>query len=702
MINFNKYPFFRLLSPFGLGILIALTLDLYNLKLAILLVFTGLMTLFVLQFFINKSFNFRWLIGANIVLLMLTAGMLNVLVNQMATAPKHDKLIESSEGPYIARITDVPVEREATTRVNLELLAILKNDSLLQLNEKVLCYFEKTPKLDSLNYGSIISFSGRLRPVDPPKNPGQFDYREYLSRKGIFYQVYLKQNSWHASSLKNQNPIYSIAYRLRNHLLNVLQTHQLSGDEYAVAAAVLLGYDESLPAYLRKGYVAAGAMHVLCVSGLHVGIVFLIFSFLLKPVKNKGIQGVLKTLFLLLIIWTYALITGLSPSIQRASLMISFVLLGKLFGRKGFALNSVAASAFFLLLINPQNLLNIGFQLSYAAVFGILLLHKPISNLFYFRIKILAIAWDATALALAAQLATTPFVLYYFYQFPLYFWLSNLLLMPLSFLVIVTGMALLLLYYLPLIPLYIGKILSSMIYLMNTGIQFIESLPYAVLKGLYINGFEFALIAMTLVLIILLIKKKRSIFAFSSIVLILLITVSFTNRNFKNRQQLSFVVYDINKQSAVDFILAKDHILLVDSSLKDDSFSKEFFLQGNWVSKGLSTTPAYLFFEQNSYDSDLLTKRKNLISFGGKLILLWDKSLACSDSLSFRPHIDWVLIRGKNKENLQQILNCYEPKMIILDGSVPYYSAEKWKESAIRFDIPIYYTKEEGAYIHNY
>jgi competence protein ComEC len=701
MINFNKYPFFRILVPFGLGIFLALNWDLTPYNHQLLILSGGLLISFFLQILLNKSYSFRWLVGVNVILLMIFAGILNVVINETAVKEENLLKIPQAEGTFIARIIDVPIEREATIKATLELIAISNGDSILRNENKVLAYFQKIPNSTTLKYGDIISFATSPKTVEPPKNPGQFNYKEYLSGKSIHFQVYLNEDSWFLTPYQSQNPVYALAYQLRDHLLNVLTTHQLSGEEYAVAAAILLGYDDSLPAYLRKGYVAAGAMHVLCVSGLHVGIVFLIFSFLLKPLKDKGMQGIMKTVFLLLIIWSYALITGLSPSIQRASIMISFVLLGRLFGRKGFALNSVAASAFILLLLNPQNLLEIGFQLSYAAVFGILLLHRPIASLLYFKTKIPSLLWDATALAIAAQLATTPFVLYYFHQFPVYFWLSNLFLMPLSFIVIVTGMALLMLHYLPIIPALIGKALSAMVYVMNTGIQWIESLPMSVLKGLFINRIEFLALMLILVSLIFLIRKKQARFAILASVISFFILVSFTARKIDNSKQMSFVVYDLNKQSAVDFIVAQDHLLLADSNVLEDNFSREFFMEGNWVEKGLSLEPSQVFFQQEIYENEFLSKYKHLISFGGKLLLLWQNNKRCNDSLTFRPEVDWVLIRGKQRENLQQILNCYQPGMLILDGSVPYYIAEKWKTKALEKQIPLHYTKKDGAFYYN-
>lgn len=224
----------------------------------------------------------------------------------------------------------------------------------------------------------------------------------------------------------------------------------IEGDEYSVAAAILLGYDDELPPELRQNYVTAGSMHVLCVSGLHVGIIFLVFSTILSFLDKYGaVFKILKFCILLLIMWTYAFIAGLAPSILRATIMISFIVIGKIIKRNGVIINSIAASAFVILAIEPEDLFNIGFQLSYAAVIGIVVLQRPIYNVFYIKNKILDKIWELTSVTLAAQFATAPFTIFYFNQFPLYFWLSNLFMTPLSTVVIIGGMIMLLVSFIP-------------------------------------------------------------------------------------------------------------------------------------------------------------------------------------------------------------------------------------------------------------
>lgn len=701
MFNRHKYPFIRLLIPFGLGVWIGLNSFLSIPDSLLFPFFASLTILAVLSAIWLKSYRWRWFFGITISLSLILGGMLIVnLRNPLNNANHLVHQEQQAEGLFVARIIEPPQIRELTVKATLTLISYQKQDSLKPLSGKFLAYFQRTENMPEFAYGDIIAFDKKPEMPEKPGNPGQFDYGGYLANRHIYHQIYLRSDNWFKTGFSDLNPVYSLAYAMRDKLLQVMRQNKLTGDEFGVAAAILLGYDESLPAYLRKGYVAAGAMHVLCVSGLHVGIVFLIFNFLLGFLHRKGWQKSMKTILLLGIVWFYALLTGLSPSIQRASLMISFVLIGQLTNRKGFAVNSIAASAFFLLLIRPENLLEIGFQLSYAAVLGIILLQRPIASVIYVKNKYLAKVWDVTAVALAAQLATTPFVLYYFHQFPSYFWLSNLFLVPLSFIIIVCGMGLLLLSFVPVVSLLLGNALSALIFMMNWIIRWIEKLPGSVIQGLYVNVAEFALLLSIVLLLVLIVSTKKLRLSFLLLSLGIVLFASFAWRRYEQSNSTKLVVYDLKKHSVVDFIHGREHILMTDSSTLADEFVKGFHLEGNWVESGLTTDPDYFAPDAKSISLNYLTKHENLISFDQKLLAIWKDDGACDDSLSFRPHIDWMLVSGRESEKLEEILNCYDVELLILDGSVPPYYVKAWKQAAFEAGVELYHTSEQGAYIY--
>lgn len=698
MINWHKYPFIRLIVPYGFGIWLAINVK--GLPFNTILVLFGLgMLVLLLAYFFLMQFRMRWVFGAALYFTLLLGGMTQIMLSNREMAKNTEIPTLEAQEYFVARIIEAPVVREQSVKLLLELKSLHHaGHPGDRINGRLLAYLQLGDTIPDVSYGDFIAFSQTPAPVESPTNPGQFDYHSYLARQGVFYQVYLRENEWKNLGVNQSNFLFRLAYLLRDKLLVVLQENGLQGETYAVASAILLGYDEVLPPYLRKGYVAAGAMHVLCVSGLHVGVIFLIAGFLLN-IFGKGKRAqYLKTSLLLLIIWFYALLTGLSPSVQRASLMISFFLLGKLISRHGYALNSIAASAFFILLFNPQSIMNLGFQLSYAAVIGIVLLHRPIASSLYIKNKLLKWVWEITALAIAAQLATSPFVIFYFHQFPVYFWLSNLFLVPMSFVIIVSGMSLLILSFLPVLPGYLGMAVSGLIYFMNLGVHWIENLPYSVITGLYFSWFEFLLTLLLLVMLWVFVQQRQKWMIYLSLLASIALFASFTSRKMDNNQQSVVIVYDINRHTAVDFIYGTNHILLADSTLAKDSRTIGYQIEGSWIERGLSLKPS--FVDPNSdFQNSFFKLQNGLISFQGKLFAIWDAEKQCENPLTYKPTVDLVLVTGSRRENLEQLLNCFIVKQIVLDGSMSAYHAKRWEEACLAKNIGFYNVSTQGAFL---
>ena len=462
-----------------------------------------------------------------------------------------------------------------------------------------------------------------------------------------------------------------------------------------MGAAILLGYDESLPAQVRNNYVAAGSMHILCVSGMHVGVIYLLASFLLNLFGKGKRRAIIKKVVLLLLIWFYALITGLSPSIMRSALMISFVIFGELIHRKGFTLNSIAASAFAILLVNPNNLFAMGFQLSYGAVIGIVLLQKPIYNLLFFKNKLLDRAWEITAVSLAAQVATMPFTVYYFNQFTPYFWLSNLLLTPLSFVVILTGMLLLTVSWVPWVNVAVGKLVWLSLHAMNWLVAGIEQLPLLV-KGLYMSDFQFALSLLLLLLLWLFVNLKRKRMMLEMLVVSVVFTLSMAWRSEKLAHQSHVIVYSLRNHTAISIVEGFDQMLLCDEDLLLEPSSIDYSLKGYWAERQLPMNPRCHTLTEDFAD-DLVLKREYLISAQGLLLVLWDPGTANGDDKQ-RFAVDYMIVRGKQKPDLDRMLGAYQVEMLLIDGSVPKYLSTEWIRQAESKNIA-YKNLGDGAFV---
>jgi len=685
MINWFKYPFIRLLMPFMLGIWLSFTyLNLSKNEVKLLLiavVFLGIVV-FVIASAV-KNYQYRWLFGVLLNLHLILIGVAIVHI-------RNDDL-ESDSDVWVARLTENPAEKEKSVKVILE----MQSDVGL-----VMAYLEKNERSLSLRYGDVIVFHERPKLVEPPMNPEQFDYKKYLARKGISYQVYLKNDSWEKLKESRVNRLYAFSYRLRDFLLETMRNLGVEGEEYSVAAAILLGYDDTLPTELRQKYVAAGSMHILCVSGMHVGVIFMVFSNMLGFLdKRKRWQNLLKQSLLLLLIWFYALLAGLAPSILRSTIMLSFVILGDMLKRNCILLNSLAASAFLLLCIDPSNLFNVGFLLSYCAVIGIVTLQKPIYNLLYIKPKFLDKLWEMTAVTLAAQIATAPFSIYYFHQFPTYFWLSNLFMGPISTVVITGGMVMLLIFFIPYINIGVAFCVKWLIYAMNLIVSWIENLPLSIVKSLYINNVEFACLLIALLLLMLVIEHKKKRLFFGMLSMLLIFSVSQLTRAVMQRGQMSMTVYSINKNTAIDFVCGNEHLMLCDTVLENDPSLLSFSVENNLVREGVFSNGTILSVNSAEFENMYLKKKTNIISFGGKTIGIFDKQSSFGVKMPYRPHLDYYLVIGKQNVDIERLLNCYVIDLLIIDGSVPYYLSQKIIKKAQESGLAYHDVNSDGAFV---
>ena len=685
MTNWFKYPFIRLLMPFALGIWLAFSyLDLSEKEVTIALVavvFLGV-ALFVIHSVV-KDYKYRWVFGVVLNLHLIIIGIAVVHI-------RNDDLDENCD-VWVARLAECPTEKEKSVKVMLKMQSE---------QGSVMAYFEKNERSLGLKYGDVIVFHEPPKLVEPPMNPEQFDYRKYLLRKGVTRQVYLKNDSWERLDENRANPVYAYAYRLRDYLLETMLNLGISGDEYAVASAILLGYDDTLPTELRRKYVTAGSMHILCVSGMHVGVIFMVFSYMLGFLdKRKRWQNIFRQSLLLLLIWFYAMLAGLAPSILRSTIMLSFVVVGDMIKRSGVLLNSLAASAFLLLCIEPANLFNVGFLLSYCAVVGIVVLHRPIYNLFYTRFKLLDKIWELTSVTLAAQIATAPFSVYYFHQFPTYFWLSNLFMGPISTVVITGGMLMLLICFIPYINIGVAFCVKWIIFAMNYIVSRVENLPLSMIKGLYINDLEFMCLIVALLFLMMVLEHKKKQLLFGILFVLLVFNASQLYRSVVQSAQMSFTVYSMNKNTAIDFVCGDRHVMFCDSGLVKDPDLATFSVENNLIKEGVFSNGTLVPADTVGFENIYLKKHKNLISFGGKTIGIADKKSTCGVKLPYCPHLDYCIVYGRQKIDLERLLNCYVIDLLILDGSIPDYLRQNIIEKADEIGQDYYDIKSSGAFV---
>ncbi len=476
----RKYPFIRLTLAFIVGILIALILKPPE---VLLIITTATLTICVAVLHFFNKYSFYFIKGIITHLTFISFGIL-LTVNYISS--NSNESLNDYKGYIIGEISEDPKISEKTTTIKLNILAVKNNTIWQSVEGKTLLYIENDERTQTLNAGHKIIFSPVLSSIENKGNPEEFDYKKYLTYNLIYNADFITGDDWQVLDDNFNTGFQNKMLNFRQSLIANLEENGLSNDELAVVSALALGYKDKLSDEIRHSYSSSGAMHILAVSGLHVGIIYGILLFIFSFLKSKRLKY-LKTAFIIIFIWLYATLTGLSPSVSRAALMFSIMALGNLQNRSAGSLNAIALSAFILLIINPLNITNIGFQLSFAAVVGIILLYPKIYGILEVKNKWLDKVWSLTAVSVAAQIATAPIGLFYFHQFSNYFILSNYLLIPLSTLAIWICILAFIFSGFGFIAPFIVKALSLIVKAMNSVSGGIEALPFSVTEDIYIS-----------------------------------------------------------------------------------------------------------------------------------------------------------------------------------------------------------------------
>jgi competence protein ComEC len=482
--------------------------------------------------------------------------------------------------------------------------------------------------------------------------------------------------------------------------LEVLKTNHLYGNEFAVGSALLLGTADKLDADIISAFSSSGAMHVLSVSGLHVAVVYLIFNWVLFFFNKIKYGNIIKAILLILLLWFYAAITGMSPSVLRAATMFSFIIIAKAYDRYTNIYNTLAASAFFLLLYNPYLIMEVGFQLSYLAVIGIVYIQPKIYNWFQVKSWLPDQIWTITSVSIAAQITTFPLGLHYFHQFPNYFLLSNLIVIPISTAIIYLGVALFAFSKISIIASSLAWGFGWCVWLLNQSVILIEKLPYALLHSISISVIDTWLLYALIVFFFYYFYNRKFnflILAFSLVIAILCFQVI---EQFQEFHQRSFIVYNIPKTSAIDFISSKSNVLLTDTSFAHNESGLLFRVKHNWWDLGINNSTII----SGNIKTDNLNVKNNFIQFYDKRIALINAKVEMqnSNSISLKPlSLDYLIISKNPSLQISEIKKKYSSKIIIFDSSNSEFNINKWKSECSDLNQAYYSVSDSGALVVN-
>ncbi len=699
MNHFSQIPFARLVAPLAAGIVVFLTsrqhFPLFVYVMGYLLLFLG----WILgSKFFQEHYSRRWIFGAWAATFLLIAGYQIAQNHNQLTRDSHFSKFQDYGGYLLLEVIEQPSEKTNSWQVIAKVKRVITNKNDAKVSGRLMLYLQKDSLASQVSYGDLLLIENNFQEIGEPKNPGEFNYRRFLSYSNIFHQAYRASGQWQATAQNEGLLLIRWALTARQKALESFENH-LSGQEFAVVSALLLGFSEYLDEDLRREFVGAGAMHILCVSGLHVGIIFLVLKFMFSFLNKVPRGRIIQTVLIILLIWFYAAITGFSPSVLRACTMFSFVALGQSFRRATNIYNTLAASAFVLIIADPYIITRIGFQLSYLAVLAIVALQPFIYRQLHFKNYLLDKAWAIITVSLAAQLATGPLALFYFNQFPNYFLVTNLIVIPLASLIIYSALLTLALSPIAFLGMLAGKVLFGFVYIMHQSVKFIEGLPYSTSSNVFLSLPETLGIFMVLILVSLYFMQNRPKALFIALGFLLLISISVSTRSIQSLQNEKMVVYHVNNCSAIDFVSGRESVFLMCETLKNDPPKVNFHLNENRVRYGIRLVrPVSLQTGEEPFANGTLYRRGPFLRFGQLNIFIIDKS-PLREIPDLGMPIHYLIVSQHSRIDPQNALEALKPQKVIVDGSNTTWSTLRWEEACKQAGIEVWPVRTKGAYV---
>lgn len=688
--SLRRLPFVRLAVPFILGIvaeelIFNKTVDVFYFLIVSLVLF---FTLFFVR--LGKSYTFRWLWGVLIFinLFLLGAGIMKN-VNHQSTLPL------DRQSFFRAVIIEEPEPDERFTQLVVRINAYRdSSQNWIRADEKIRIYVTSDSISTALKLGDILLLNAKLQENPPPKNPEEFDYAYYLARRGFFATSFIKSSDYQHTG-HNNLWFDKAVMDIQTAMFNCIKNSGIDGDNLAVLRALIIGDKQLLSEELISSYSAAGAMHVLAVSGLHVGLVFMVLSFVLRPLNRRRFGKHIAAVLIIAGLFLYAALAAFSPSVCRACIMLVFILIGNTLGRKTNVYNSLAASALFLLCHNPYNIFEVGFQLSYCAVISIVCFQPIMHKAIYIRNKILNYAFELATVAIAAQIGTMGITIFYFHVFPNYFLITNILIIPAVTVIMFTVAATLIFSNIPLIGTLTGKLLDTCVSFANEITIHIEKLPLALTENIYINTFQMFLIIAGIISIAFYFELKKN----KALIFLLMCFVAFMGINMQhkieNTNQQQIIIYNTRNSSFISFVAGQSVLNIRDTISANDDF--DFNTKNNFIKLGIKQHKN-ISVETDFSEQNIVKSHHNIIYFNKKTI----KIATANDVFRYtKPiHVNYLIINKLSGNNIQQIFDSYSPDTVIIDASVAMWQAKNWMREAENKNINCYYVREKGAFVH--
>lgn len=683
IFDIRKTPIVKLLVPYIAGVIVGLSrslnVDFPILLTSLLFVFLG----YLLSFFLfNKGRAQKKVHFFMLMLFFFVFGIINAKRNQFEQNQfkgYQDKLEEveayvMEEGKETSRFMKYVVMLEVGT----------VKDTAVKLQEKIYLYIQKTEDVSRrLHYGDRISFKANFSTIPPPYNTGEFDYRQFSYRRGISFQQFIKQNECQPLPGKGGNFVVRKARELRRSIVNQYKKYIQNPASVEIVSALVLGYRTELSPETFDLFSNTGTIHILSVSGMHVGMIFAIILFVFYPFPKR-----IRLLLSLLFIWAYAVFAGLAPSVMRATIMITLYVLGQVTYNKSNTMNILSITAFVLLLLKPAYLFEVGFQLSFMAVIGILWIYPLCKRLYYPTFKLTQRFADVLYISIAAQIFTAPLTLFYFNYFPSFFLLANILVVFPASLLMALGLILPMLPF-PIIKVGVGKILLLITQGIWTGLDFIYNLPFSIISGIFISGVILFLLYVLLIsgFISFYLPTKKNVFVF--LILVLCFSIYRMNEKIHSLQKEELRIYNLGRNMAIS-VQQKGQVKLFTDQEKN--------------TPSLLSYSIYPFLERYTRTSEIkpiLLEKKNIRMKLNKCLMMICQKPSLTIGAEMQ-NTNLVLVRHNAVEEFpvnEKNESMFQKVLFVFDAS----NTDFYIQSAVRkldeYHIPYYVLKNNNAYV---
>jgi len=700
VFSWSKVPLLRLTLALIGGVILANHIIIAK-KIILISLIGSLLTYTILFVYTRKGtfHKFSCHLGLLSLFCMMCIGYMQCYVHSPYYIHNHIYNYPHQIEAYMAIAMDDFHEKIAGKNVLIRIDLIKTNGKWQLAKGKVILQF-KTPPIKKILYGDVLLIKGQPQAISKPKNPHEIDYSKILAIDQIYNRHSILPNQVEVILNEPPNFVKSITFRMLRYSKSMLCKYIHNKDVLGVVSALVLGDRDNLDYSLTNAYSASGTIHVLAVSGLHVGVLYILLQFLFDLLKIKRRSIWLRESISVAILLLYAFITGLSPSVLRATLMFACISVARIIGREGEGkvYNSLAISAFFLVLINPSIVFSVAFQLSYMAVLGICILSKNLHNLLSFKNSFLNKIWELATLSISAQIATTPLIIYYFHQFPTYFLFTNLLIVPIASVILYLGLTIITLGFCWTICTPIAWLLEQIVLGTNWIVLNVQKLPFNVIDNVYLDKFSVVMwYAVLIAFIIFLAKRKFRNYALVCILLLCLLVYDFAKFN-KTISQNGIVFYSIKGIDTIDFINGNRSNLLSTLPLNENNKDYLRHISPNHLALGIDTVSFKDLDKLSNYSSitSAVWNDIKIIIAHGKTFFILDKCI--TSCFKNKTKVNILIIQDGFKGSLKSLSDMFDADLIILGSSVKRYLSEQLKAEAHCLNIKLYSLLEQGAF----